>query len=71
MESESEAQDKLKNYYHQMGDTHVVAKNYKSAYVYYTEAAEKYLKASGLAKRQELVDSLKEKCETVIKKAEI
>ena len=36
-----------------------------------TTMREKYLKASGLAKRQELVDSLKEKCETVIKKAEI
>lgn len=71
MEPTSDSEDKLKNYYHKMADLHVKNKNYKSAYVYYVEAAEKYYEASRLAIREELVEDLKEKCAQTIKKGEV
>jgi len=61
MESTGSSEDRLKNYYHKMADVHVKSKNYKSAYVYYSEAAEKYFEASRLARREDLIDDLKEK----------
>jgi RNase P subunit RPR2 len=71
MESNSNSGDKLKNYYHKMADLHVKNKNYKSAYVYYVEAAEKYYEATKLALRDELVENLKDKCDQVLKKGEV
>lgn len=71
MESGSDSEERLKNYYHKMAEMHVKNKNYKSAFVYFTEAAEKYLEASRLATREELQAELKEKCTHVIKKGEV
>jgi len=71
MESTEDTDDRLKNYYHKMADMHVKNKNYKSAYVYYSEAAEKYYQASKMAKREDLVEDMKEKCAKVLKKGEI
>ena len=71
MEAKSNDEDNITNYYHQMGDSFTIIKNYKSDYIYYTKAAKKYLHASNRAKRPEIANSLKEKCELVIQKAEI
>ena len=70
MES-SDPGDKLTNYYHKMGDLHAKAKNYKSAFVYYTEAAEKYLEANKIATKEDLKEELRVKLENTIKKGEI
>jgi len=46
MESTSKDSKKLIKYYELAGDKHVENNNYKSAYVYYTQAAEQYIKAT-------------------------
>jgi len=71
MESSPLCEDPLKNYYHQAADRHAKDKNYKSAYVYYTEAAEKYFDAIKMWINDDLKDSLKEKWEKALKKGEV
>ena len=54
-----------------MGDMHAKNKNYKSAFVYFTEAAEKYVEASRLATKEDLKEELRVKLEKAIQKGEI
>jgi predicted metal-dependent hydrolase len=71
MEDSPEALERLKNYYHQMADMHTKNKNYKSAYVYFREAAEKYIEAKRFTENSELRSILKSNLKKAIDKGEI